>query len=160
MCETDAAPSRDELVNAAVEVGLRLEALAFRSGEAAFWLVQKFQEGPYPCVLGLAGPDSTWAARESLSSWPNSAPLRATPVSPASPAPPPSPAGQTAHGDKLVDAVGGFAGWGAILHTLTHLGALWRDESLLDLAERVAAPWGRRSTRTSTPTSSAVLPAA
>ena len=55
--ETEGAPARDELVNAAVEAGLRLDALAFRSGEAAFWFVQKFQAGPYPCVLGPAGPD-------------------------------------------------------------------------------------------------------
>lgn len=141
--ETEAAPSRDELVNAAVEVGLRLDALAFRSGEAAFWFVQKFQPGPYPCVLGPAGPDLylgvsgialflaqlgavTGAASFTRLARAATITLRA----------------QLAHGSKLVDAVGGFAGWGAIVHALTHLGALWQDDSLLDTAEQVAAPLG------------------
>ncbi len=138
------APTRDELVGAAVEVGLRLDALAFRSGEAAFWFAQKFQNGPYPCVLGLAGAELylgapgialflaelgavTGDARFTRLARGATVTLRA----------------QIADlGGKLVDSVGGFAGWGAILHALTHLGARWQDESLLDLAEQVAAPLG------------------
>jgi len=139
--ETDRAPSRDELVNAAVEVGLRLDALAFRSGEAAFWFVQKFQAGPYPSVLSPAGPDLYLgnsgialflAQLGAVTGDPRFTRLaRAATVTLRA---------QIAHGDKLVDAVGGFAGWGAIVHTLAHLGALWQDESLLDTAEQVAAP--------------------
>jgi type 2 lantibiotic biosynthesis protein LanM len=141
--ETEGTPSRDELVSAAVEVGVRLDALAFRSGEAAFWFVQKFQPGPYPCVLGPAGPDLYLgisgialflAHLGAVTGDPRFTRLaRAATVTLRA---------QADHGGKLVDAVGGFAGWGAILHTLTHLGALWHDESLLDAAERVAAPLG------------------
>ena len=93
MRETAAAPSRDELVNAAVEVGLRLEALAFRSGEAAFWFVQKFQEGPYPCVLGPAGPDLYLGSSGIALFLAQLGAVTGDPVSPASPAPPPSPCG-------------------------------------------------------------------
>jgi type 2 lantibiotic biosynthesis protein LanM len=141
--ETDRAPSRDELVNAAVEVGLRLDALAFRSGEAAFWFVQKFQAGPYPSVLSPAGPDLYLgisgialflAQLGAVTGDPRFTRLaRAATVTLRA---------QISHGDKLVDAVGGFAGWGAIVYTLTHFGALWQDESLLDRAEQVAAPLG------------------
>ncbi len=141
--ETDGAPSRDELVNAAVEVGLRLDALAFRSGEAAFWFVQKFQAGPYPCVLGPAGPDlylgNSGIALFLAHLGAVTGDTRFTRLARAATV---TLRAQIAQGGKLVDAVGGFAGWGAILHTLTHLGALWQDESLLDMAEQVAAPLG------------------
>ncbi len=141
--ETAGAPSRDELVNAAVEVGLRLEALSFRRGEAVFWFAQKFQEGPYPCVLSPAGPDLYLgisgialflAHLGAVSGDPRFTRLaRAATVTLRA---------QIAHGGALVPAIGGFAGWGAILYTLTHLGALWREESLLDTAEQVAATLG------------------
>jgi lantibiotic modifying enzyme len=41
-----------------------------------------------------------------------------------------------------VDGIGAFVGWGSIVYSLTHLGAFWGDESLLDLAEQVASPLG------------------
>jgi type 2 lantibiotic biosynthesis protein LanM len=139
--ETGAAPPRDELVSAAVEVGLRLEALAFHRGEAAFWFVQKFQAGPNPCALAPAGPDLYLgmsgialflAHLGAISGDPRFTRLaRAATVTLRA---------QLAHGDRLVEAVGGFAGWGGIVYALTHLGALWRDESLLDTAEQVASP--------------------
>jgi len=142
--ETEAPASRDELLSAALEVGLRLEALSFSRGDATFWLVQKPQDGPYPCVLSLATPDLyvgisgiilflaqlgavtgeprfTRLARGGLRT------LRA----------------QIAR-EKAVADIGGFAGWGAIVYTLTQVGALWRDESILDAAEQVAAPLGPR----------------
>ncbi len=141
--ETEPAPSRDELLNAAVEVGLRLDALAFRSGEAAFWFVQKFQPGPYPSVLSPAGPDLYLgisgialflAQLGAVTSDP-----RFTRLAGAATV---TLRAQIARGDRLLDAVGGFAGWGAVVHVLTHLGALWQDESLLDKAEQVAATLG------------------
>lgn len=142
LCETAGAPSRDELVSAAVAVGLRLEALAFRQGEAAFWFAQKFQAGPYPCVLALAGPDLylgvsgialflaylgavSGDARFTRLARAATVTLRA----------------QIGH-DNLVPSIGGFSGWGGILYALTHLGAVWRDDSLLDAAEQVAATLG------------------
>ena len=33
--------------------------------------------------------------------------------------------------------IGGFVGWGGILYTLTHLGALWRQPQLLDEAQEI-----------------------
>jgi len=141
--ETAEAPSRDELVSAAIDVGLRLEALAFRRGDAAFWFLQKFQNGPNPCAMAPAGPDlylglsgitlflAHLGAVSGESRFTRLA--RAATVTLRS---------QLARGNHLIEAVGGFAGWGGVLYTLTHLGALWHDESLVDLAERVAAPLG------------------
>jgi type 2 lantibiotic biosynthesis protein LanM len=141
--ETVSAPSRDEWVKAAVEVGRRLEALSFHRGDAAFWFAQKFQSGPNPCALAPAGPDLYLgisgialflAHLGAVSGEPRFTRLaRAATVTLRA---------QIARGGRLVDAVGGFAGWGGIVYTLTHLGVLWGDESLLDLAEQVAAPLG------------------
>ena len=128
--ETESAPSRDELVAAAVDVGLRLDAISFRRGEAAFWFAQKFQEGPNPCVLALAGPDLylgvsgialflahlgavSGEARFTRLARAATVTLRA----------------QIAHGGTLVPSIGGFSGWGGILYTLTHLGALLAGRS-------------------------------
>jgi type 2 lantibiotic biosynthesis protein LanM len=41
-----------------------------------------------------------------------------------------------------IPAVGGFNGWGGLIYTLTHLGALWDDESLLEEAETLALALG------------------
>jgi len=141
--ETAEAPSRDELVSAAIEAGLRLEALAFHRGEAAFWFVQTFQNGPSPCALAPAGPDLYLgmsgialflAYLGDVSSDPRFTRLaRAATI---------TLRGQVAHSGRLVAAVGGFAGWGGILYACTHLGALWRDESLLDVAEQIASTLG------------------
>ena len=141
--ETAAAPSRDELVGAALEVGLRLESLAFRRGDAAFWFIQKFQDGPNPCAMAPAGLDLYLgqsgialflAHLGAISGEPRFTRLaRAASVTLQA---------RIAHGGRLLDAVGGFAGWGSVLYTFTQLGALWQDESLLDTAERVASPLG------------------
>jgi type 2 lantibiotic biosynthesis protein LanM len=141
--ETETAPSRDELMGAAVEVGLRLEAISFARGRGVFWMAQKFQDGPYSCVLGPAGPDLylglpgivlflaqlgavTGDPRFTRLARGGALVLRA----------------QVTHGARLVSAVGGFAGWGGVVYTLVQLGALWRDEALLDLAEQVASGLG------------------
>jgi len=141
--ETETAASRDDLVGAAVEVGLRLETLAFRRGDGAFWFLQKFQKGPNPCAMAPAGPDlylglsgiTLFLAHLGAVSGES----RFTRLARAATV---TLRGQLAHGNHLVEAVGGFAGWGGVVYTLTHLGALWHDESLVDLAERVAAPLG------------------
>ncbi len=154
--ETSEAPSRDELVSAALEVGRRLETLCFRRdgsdpdpadaanpGETAFWFVQKFQDGPYPCALAPAGPD-LYLGISGIALFlaylgAVSGETRFTRLARAATV---SLRGQLARADNLFDTVGAFAGWGSLLYTLTHLGALWRDESLLDLAEQVASPLG------------------
>src|SRR5262249_37483900 len=33
--------------------------------------------------------------------------------------------------------IGGFVGWGGVIYTLTHLGALWRQPQLLDEAQEL-----------------------
>ncbi|HEX3125751.1 MAG TPA: type 2 lanthipeptide synthetase LanM family protein [Thermoanaerobaculia bacterium] len=141
--ETAAAAARDELLDAAVAVGLRLEALSFSRGRGVFWMAQKFQDGPYPCVLGPAGPDLylglpgivlflawlgevTEEPRFASLARGGALALRA----------------QVTHGARLVSSVGGFAGWGGVVYTLTQLGVLWQDEALLDLAEQVASGLG------------------
>jgi type 2 lantibiotic biosynthesis protein LanM len=142
--ETEAPASPDELLSAALEVGLRLEALSFSRGEANFWLAQKPQDGPYPCVLSPATPDLylgisgivlflaqlgfvTGEPRFTRLARGGVITLRAQITR-----------------EKAVTDIGGFAGWGAIVYTLTQVGALWRDEELLDAAEQVAAPLGPR----------------
>lgn len=141
--ETETAPSRDELVGAAVEVGLRLEALSFSRGRGVFWTAQKFQDGPYPCVLGPAGPDlylglpgivlflAQLGAVTGDRRFTHLARGGAIALS-----------AQVTHGARLLSSVGGFAGWGGVIYTLAQLGALWRDETLLDLAEQVASGLG------------------
>ncbi len=42
---------------------------------------------------------------------------------------------QIEHGQKAVASVGGFSGWGGVIYTLTHLGALWQDGALFAEAE-------------------------
>jgi type 2 lantibiotic biosynthesis protein LanM len=161
--ETSEAPSRDELVSAALEVGRRLETLCFRRGtghaadpadpadaadvadaaDTAFWFVQRFQDGPYPCALAPAGTD-LYLGLSGIALFlahlgAVSGETRFTRLARAATV---SLRGQVARADRLVDTVGAFAGWGSLLYALTHLGALWRDESLLDLAEQVACPLG------------------
>jgi lantibiotic modifying enzyme len=41
------------------------------------------------------------------------------------------------HNRPYLTWVGGFAGWGGILYTLTHLGVLWRHPPLLDDAQAI-----------------------
>jgi type 2 lantibiotic biosynthesis protein LanM len=141
--ETGAIPSRHELLNAALAVGERLDELAFRRGEAAFWFAQKFQEGPNPCVLALAGPDLylgiSGIALFLAQLGAVSGEARFTRLARAATV---TLRAQITHGASLVPSIGGFSGWGGIVYTLTHLGALWQDESLLDAAERIAATLG------------------
>ncbi|HEV2854526.1 MAG TPA: type 2 lanthipeptide synthetase LanM family protein [Thermoanaerobaculia bacterium] len=40
---------------------------------------------------------------------------------------------------QALENIGAFSGWAGVVWTLTHLGLLWRDPSLLDEAERLAA---------------------
>lgn len=43
------------------------------------------------------------------------------------------------HNPQALENIGAFSGWAGAVWTLTHLGLLWRDPSLLDEAERLAA---------------------
>ena len=141
--ERETAPSRAEVLAAAVAIGRRLEALAFRRGGGALWFVPSVRGRNERFMLTPAGPDLhlgipgiilflahlgsvtgeaafTDLARAALVT------LR----------------GQIAHGSELVTSVGAFSGWGSILYTLTHLGVLWQDASLLDEAVRIASTLG------------------
>ncbi|MFY0528773.1 type 2 lanthipeptide synthetase LanM family protein [Archangium gephyra] len=40
------------------------------------------------------------------------------------------------------EAVGGFEGWGGVIHTLAHLGSLWNEPSLFTQAEAIAETLG------------------
>lgn len=130
------APDRSEILEAALEIGRRLETLALRDSREAHWLVPTPQPSGRDWTLQSAGPDLhlglpgialflaqlgavageerfTRLARQAL------VPLRA----------------QVEHGERLLDTIGGFSGWGGVVWTLAHLGTLWNDPSLLDLAE-------------------------
>jgi len=141
--ETPAPPSTAELLAAAAAVGRRLDALAFRNGRAAGWFGPDLPAGESRWRLVPSGPDLhlgmpgialflaylgevggderfTRLAREA------SVTLRS----------------QLAPSAALLSAIGAFSGWGGAIYTLTHLGALWQDESLLAEAERIAASLG------------------
>ena len=54
---------------------------------------------------------------------------------------------QILDGRPDITTIGGFNGWGGLIYGLTHLGALWGDESLLDQAEGLAMTLGPRIDR-------------
>jgi type 2 lantibiotic biosynthesis protein LanM len=138
--ESAAAPPRDDLIAAAVDAGLRLEALAFRSGDAALWFAPDVRADGSRWSLVPAAPDLhmgipgialflAYLGRVSGEQ-------RFTRLARAAAV---TLRHQIGPGENRLDAIGGFSGWGGVLYTFTHLGALWEDESLLDQAEQVAA---------------------
>ncbi len=133
------SPAADQLLVAALAVGRRLEALAFRRGRGAVWFGPEPQANALKSMLAPAGPDlylgspgialflgylgavtgEAWAADLA----------RAATVTMLEQAAPTS---------TLLSSIGAFAGWGGVLYTLTHLAALWDDAALLDQAEACA----------------------
>lgn len=141
--ERETAPSRAELLEAAVAIGRRLEALAFRRGGGALWFIPNVRGRNERFMLTPAGPDvhlgvpgialflAQLGAVTGEAAFTDLA--RAAMV---------TLRGQIDHASELVTSVGAFSGWGGILYTLTHLGVLWQDDSLLDEAVRIASALG------------------
>ncbi len=137
LADTGRAPSRDRLLAEARRVGDRLAEQAIReSGEATWiglhampdrrWALMAVNASLYDGQAGIAlflahlgavtGEERyTTLARDAVGS------LRR----------------MVERERDQMTSVGGFVGWGGIVHALAHLGALWGDVTLLDEAEAI-----------------------
>ncbi len=141
--ETSGPPSAAELLEAAMAVGRSLTALAFQSGAAATWFgpdlpqdSRRWRVVPAGADLHLGVPGIALflAFLGEIAGEPQLTALaRAATVTLRS---------QVAAGSQLLTAVGAYSGWGGAIFALTHLGALWQDDALLDEAERIAHSLG------------------
>ena len=135
-----------EFLALAHEAGCWLDALAFRHGEGAIWFGPNIQAGTPRWVVAPVGPDlhlgTAGIALFLAHLGAVSGDTRMTELARAATVilhEQTAPAAQ-----HLGSTVGAFAGWGGIIYALTHLGVLWRDESLLDAAcsaAEIAAPY-------------------
>lgn len=131
--------SRAHLVDAAAQVGDYLEALAYRESGRAIWAGRN-EAPPRAGTItalgpnlydGLAGISTFLAYLGELSGEPRYASLAREAVT--------TMIDQLVQYKSVLTAVGGFTGWGGIIHALVHLGTLWGDEQLLDIAEGIVA---------------------
>ena len=131
-------PAREQLLAAAEAVGDRLAALALRGPRDAHWFAPQrvgsahweLQPARLDLYLGLPGIALFLAWLGEVLGAPRFTDLaRAGVVTMRE---------QLRHGRKLLSTIGAFSGWGGVVWTLTHLGALWGDEPLLAEAERIA----------------------
>lgn len=128
---------RECLVAAARSVGDRLEALALRAGDEATWIgLTPSREGSWslaplgldtygglPGVALFLGHLGALTGNERYE-WLAQAALRAV-------------RRRVKQEESTMTSVGGFAGWGGIIYTFAHLGALWNRPALFDEAKAV-----------------------
>ncbi|HEX2220839.1 MAG TPA: type 2 lanthipeptide synthetase LanM family protein [Gemmatimonadales bacterium] len=130
-----AAPAPERLVAAACRVGARLAELAIRNGKLASWIglslvkQRSCELAPLSVDLydGLPGValflaylgQVTGEARYAELARAASAMLHA----------------RIESGRSRPQSIGGFAGWGGVIHVLTHLAALWDEPERLRAAE-------------------------
>jgi type 2 lantibiotic biosynthesis protein LanM len=135
--DADADADRDGLVAAACSVGDRLEALALRAGDEATWIgLTPSREGSWslaPLGLdtysGLPGVALFLGHLGALTGderyeWLAQAALRAV-------------RRRVKQEESTMTSVGAFVGWGGIIYTFAHLGALWNRPALFDEAKAV-----------------------
>jgi type 2 lantibiotic biosynthesis protein LanM len=134
-----AAPSRDELLAAAAEAGRRLEAIALRGPSDAHWLAPQtfgatanwlLQPAKLDLYLGLPGIALFLAWLGELTGEERFTALARAGVV--------TLRDQLRYGREILSGIGACSGWGGVVWTLTHLGTLWGDETLLAEAERIA----------------------
>jgi type 2 lantibiotic biosynthesis protein LanM len=137
--EPATAPAPGELLAAAVAVGRRLAALAFRGGEGMLWFGPEIQGGTPKTRLAPAGPDLylglpgialLLAHLGAITGESSFSVLGRAAVQ--------TLREEAAADSPLIDSLGAFSGWGGVLYTFTHLGLLWDDAALLDEAAAVA----------------------
>lgn len=129
-------PAEEDLLAAAMEVGDRLESLALRGPRDAHWFTPQmtgsthWELGParLDLYLGLPGIALFLAWLGELAGAPRFTALAHAAVV--------TMREQLRH--VRLTTIGAFSGWGGIVWTLTHLGSLWGDESLIAEAERIA----------------------
>ncbi len=141
--ELPAAPvgaAAADLLEAAHQAGRWLEGLAFRRGEGAIWFGPNVEPGTPRWVVAPVGPDlhlgTAGIALFLAHLGAVSGDARMTELARAATV---ILREQTAPAARHLGAtLGAFAGWGGVIYAFTHLGVLWRDESLLDAAESAA----------------------
>jgi type 2 lantibiotic biosynthesis protein LanM len=129
--------NRERLLAAAHAVGDRLEALALRGDQDVTWigltLTQQRRWTLTPLGLdfygGLPGVALFLACLGAITGK-----ERHTHLAQAALA---TLRRQAERGHSFFTRIGGFDGWGGILYVLTHLGALWNDQTLLEEAQQV-----------------------
>jgi type 2 lantibiotic biosynthesis protein LanM len=133
--ETPADPER--LREAARAVGDRLEALALRGTSDVSWIGLQLT-GKDQCSLGpltvdlydgLAGVTLFLAYLGAITGEGRYTALAQAALT--------TLRRQVDRGRATITAIGGFAGWGGVIYTLTHLGTLWNQPALLAEAEAI-----------------------
>lgn len=135
-----APPSRDELLTAALAVGRRLETIGILGLHKARWLTPQplgnaqggwlLQPARLDLHLGLPGIALFLAWLGKLTGE-----TRFTRLGRAAVA---SLRDMLPQEREILAPIGAYAGWGGVIWTLTHLGVLWGDETLLAEAESAA----------------------
>ncbi|MEW5804557.1 MAG: type 2 lanthipeptide synthetase LanM family protein [bacterium] len=135
--ESQSPADRDRLLTAAQAIGDQLERLALRGEHDVSWIGLTISKDRYWALLpagvdlydGLAGiafflaylGKITRQARYTELAQVTLATLR----------------NQVTNNQSFITSIGGYSGWGGIIYTLTHLGSLWDQPSLLDEAEAI-----------------------
>lgn len=139
--ETPEPPGRERLLNAARAAADRLCTLAFGESDVANWMNIEhgtqgwsFQGMKPDLYLGLPGVALALGYVGALTG--DEAPTRMARLALA------AQRQMLAESPDVVPGIGGFQGWGGVIYALTHLGALWGDETLLDEAEAMALDLG------------------
>jgi type 2 lantibiotic biosynthesis protein LanM len=136
--ESHDLPSSDRFLDAARLVGDRLDELAFRDDGGAIWFGVKSLKGKrwkvdpagphlYDGLGGIALFLSYLASFENGDPYEELARAALTTV-------------RRQLQDTPDTMIGGFSGYGGIIHILTHLGVIHRDDSLIDEALRLVTP--------------------
>ena len=139
--ETAEPAGRERLLDAAHAAADRLCTLAFEEPDGATWMsvehvpgqAWSFDPAKPDFYLGLAGIAFTLGYLGSLTG--DETCMRLARLALANQR-------QILAENPEIDAIGAFNGRGGLIYGLTHLGALWSDEALLDEAESLALALG------------------
>jgi type 2 lantibiotic biosynthesis protein LanM len=135
LSETQNSASLDQLLAAAQAVGDRLEALALCGEHDVSWIGLTIVNQQY-CSLaplgidlysGLSGVILFLAYLGSVTNQKRYTALALAALT--------TMRSQVESSKALLKSIGGFAGWGGVIYTLTHLGVLWDEPELLAEAE-------------------------
>ncbi len=137
LTESQISSSHDKLVSAAEAVGTRLEEIAFRGEKDASWigltLINEKYWTPNPLNIdlyeGLPGIVLFLAYLGTLTKKKHYTQLAKAALTTIQ--------YHLEDNKSSITSIGGFAGWGGIIYTLTQLGVLWDEPELLTKAESV-----------------------
>ncbi len=134
VAEADSPADADQYLQAAMQIGDRLESLAVRNQREAVWLgLTLLDENTWSLIssgldlyTGLPGIGLFLAYLGDVSGEERYTQLAMETLNT-----------MQRHIDrtrKMASSVGGFTGWGGVVYSLNHLGKLWNDRALLDQA--------------------------